>query len=105
MTDISRSYATAVPPLATRLDEVTIPDGETWRLQKMFGSAGAIGGSFAEILFDNAIIFVTYMSFERVVSIDLVGDGVKKLVIKFKNQLGLGAVSLDMHAGYEGTIL
>lgn len=102
MTDVSKVFSNSVPPLSTRVDEVVIPNGEIYRIQRAFGSAGGVGGSSVAVLWDDEVLFLTSNSFERAFTRDLTGDGVKKLVIRLKNpMLSLGGVTLEMQGGYE----
>jgi hypothetical protein len=88
--DHSKSIFQSVPATSTTYEDQTIPNGDTWKIQKATGSAAFTADVHVLLVWDRGgageeILFATHGEAQSVLDRDLVGDGVKILSIVLEN--------------------
>lgn len=80
-------------------DDVVVPPGETWHIRGVEAFCPELDGSNVALFWDRdgtpEPLFIAYGSDRGIVDQEVVGDGVKKLSVRFQNRTLLNGVEFS----------
>ena len=90
MADQTKLLTTIVTANTELVDYEVIPNGDTWHIDRIIGSASPFRDSHIRLVWDYGsgnedILAIVYGSFSIIIERDLLGNGVKKLALILEN--------------------